>query len=75
MKSPMDELIQWNADTMRLLNIGLRNHDPVTVGAVYERIAARLGEEFATETICRRISSLMNEGWVFAKEGFVSPLI
>ncbi|MDD4381833.1 MAG: hypothetical protein PHE21_00600 [Candidatus Dojkabacteria bacterium] len=73
----LNEIIQENADTMRLLKIGLRNHDPEIVVAAMTRISDRYGDSFAERVTFTTISTLMeNEGWSFELENREpSPLI
>lgn len=73
-----DELIQWSADTSRLLKIGLRTYDPETVASVMARISARLGEDMAEAMLLETINQLMTtENWSFFDEetGEASPLV
>jgi len=73
----LDEILQENADNMRLLKIGLRNHDPETVDAAMTRISDRYGEEIAESVVVTTISSLMEtKDWSFVLEnGDSSPLM
>lgn len=71
-----DELIQWSSDTIRLLRIGLTNHDPLTIEMANERIISRMGEDFADKVLFNMITSMMEEGWSFFDEdGNPSPLL
>jgi hypothetical protein len=62
---------------MRLLKIGLRNHDPKTVDAAMSRISNRYGEQITNDIVFNTINILMNEeDWSFELEdGEPSPLI
>lgn len=72
-----DELIQWSTENNRLIRTGLRNHDPVMVDAVRQRVTEKLGETFADKYICFWINFLMNtEGWDWQlPDGSPSPLL
>ena len=72
------DFIQWNADTSRLLKTALRTHNPEILASVHERIASRLGESEADETIFSMITHLIEtEDWSFIdkKTGEASPLL
>lgn len=73
----VNETLQKAADCNRLLNIGLWNHDSVTVEAAFEKVSAMVGPEMAEKFILERITSLMSQGWGFVDEntGEASPLI
>ncbi len=75
--SETEELIQWNADTSRLMKIGLRTHNPDTMAAVHDRISEKFGSEFADSAIAQMITHLMTtENWSFFDEnGNPSPLL
>lgn len=72
-----EQTIQRNADTMRLLKIGLRTHDPETVNAAYERISNTYGEDLANSVVSQTITNLMSsENWSFFNENDEpSPLL
>lgn len=72
-----EETLQKNADNMRLLKAGFRNHDSETVEAVMTRISNTYGVEIAKDVVFITINILMNtENWSFEMEnGEPSPLI
>jgi hypothetical protein len=55
-----DEIVQRNADTMRILKAGLRGQDTETVDAEYSRIAEQYGPEFAETIVFQTITKLMD---------------
>lgn len=71
------ELVQWFADTSRLLKIGLRTHDVEIVDSVYLRIAERYGQEIAEKSVYQMITHIIEtEGWEWEDaEGNPSPLL
>jgi hypothetical protein len=73
----IEETLQETADNMRLLKIGLRTHDPMTLSAAIKRIADKYGEQFAQDIACTTITTLMlEEDWSFEMEnGESSPLM
>ena len=73
----LEEALQWNADTGRLLKIALRNHDPETLKAVYTRISDKHGDYVASQSVCAMITHLMfTENWSWElPDGSPSPLI
>ena len=72
-----EETLQKNADMMRLLKAGLRNHDSETIEAAMIRISNTYGVEIAKNVVFITINMLMNtENWSFEMEnGEPSPLI
>lgn len=73
----MDEAIQFNADRMRMLEIGLWSHDPEIVSIVFNQLMEAYGPDLTREAVTRTITRLMNNGWSFFNEetGEVSPLM
>ena len=75
---PQSDMIQWTADTSRLLESALRSHDPEMVATVQERISLRLGPKFAEMAVLTTITHLMEtEDWSFVdlQTGEPSPLL
>ena len=73
----IERIIQENADSIRILKVGLRNHDVETVMATHSRISNNVGRRMATEVVFRTITRLMgSENWsFFDKDGNPSPLL
>ena len=75
---PQTDMVQWIANTSRLLKIALRIHDPEMVVTVKERISQRLGPKFAERAVLTAITYLMEtEDWSFfdLQKGEPSPLL
>jgi len=73
----VEAIVQRNADSARLLEAGLRNHDPETVEVARTRISRDYGEEVANKFVLQTITQMMeNEGWsFFDQDGNPSPLL
>ena len=55
------EIVQWNADRMRALKAGIRNHDDEGVAAVLGQIAEKFGEEFADGIFVQTVSRMIDD--------------
>lgn len=76
-KESLEDALQWNADTGRLLKIALRNHDPEALDAVQKRISEKYNCYIAAQCTYTMITHLINtENWSWEMpDGSASPLI
>ncbi len=71
------DLLQEDADSIRVLRSALRTHDPEAVDTAHARIRERLGKNLAGQVVIGSIERLIEEeGWSFFDEnGNPSPLL
>ena len=60
------DLLQEDADSIRVLRSALRTHDPEAVDTAHARIRERLGKNLAGQVVIGSIERLIvEEGWSF----------